>query len=479
MGKTVLDITGGSLRTKVNEKLSSIASTVKHKNAISNGIVEENTYYDLGTITSAPTITAVENSYDESVIIFTVGGSESIPAFPFIPSGYKLVDIPIKEFSVGSKYVICYWNSTVIIKRLVSSTKANDETWNGYVWSDYNNRSNANTSVPGSEFKYAGDYNLIDSDRELTRFIYTYEGHDRLVVADRWPHNNEYGPYNNLTIWSKGTNGEITSNGSDIRMVLYMKGTNRLHYKDIDNHELLMVMDNYAAIGSLSDIDFLRAYGFTDNDNDADGLTADEKTELNNNKENYNISAIRFGSVITDFSIQSERDARYIEDFEVDSGNTVLSFDGVSLNKTVYTNKKTSLFVIPSKITITSGVLDLSSLSVEYINEYSLIGFEDPSNEHYINPNITEIILPSSIKGFDSPGSSNKSNVFSYYYGSFSTNVREAEGTEITIRYPGTIAQATSIVDQLRDPNAYNFSTVPAYIVCSDGTIDTQSLFNS
>lgn len=475
MGKTVLDITGGSLRAKVNEKLSSIASTVKHKNAISNGIVEENTYYELGTITSAPTITAVENSYDESVIIFTVGGSESIPAFPFIPSGYKLVDIPIKEFSVGSKYVICYWNSTVIIKRLFSSTKANGETWNGYAWSDYNNRSNTNTSVPGSEFKYAGDYDSIDSDRDLTRFIYTYEGHDRLVVADRSPYNSEYGPYRSLTIWSQGTDGEITSNGSDIHMVLYMKGTNRLHYEDI-NHELV-VANNYAAIGSLSDIDFLEVHG--NGENDVDALTADEKTELNNNKENYNISAIRFGSIVTDFSIQSERDARYIEDFEVDNGNTVLSFDGVSLNKTVYINKKTSLFVIPSKITITSSVLDLSSLSVEYINEYSLIGFEDPSNEHYINPNITEIILPSSIKGFDSPGNSNKNNVFSYYYGSFSTNVREAEGTEITIRYPGTIAQATSIIDQLRDPNAYNFSTVPAYIVCSDGTINTQSLFNS
>ena len=474
MGKTVLDITGGSLRAKVNEKLSSIASTVKHKDAISNGVVEENTYYDLGTITSAPTITAVENSYDESVIIFTVGGSDSIPAFPFIPSGYKLVDIPIKEFSVGSKYVICYYNSTVIIKRLVSSTKASDETWDGYTWSGYDNRQALGASAPGSEFSVKFEYgDPVSSNTRSTRFIYTYEGHDRLVATDYVPDPDGHveldkGPYSSLEIWSQGTDGEITSNGGDIYLNAYMKGNSRFTIwpQGTGVYEGAYPANNYTNEGALSGIYF------------SNGLTADEETELNDNKENYNISAIRFGSIVTDFSIQSERDARYIEDFEVDNGNTVLSFDGISLNKTV-NNKKTSLFIIPSKVTVTSGVLDLSGLSVEYINEYSLIGFEDPSNEHYINPNITEIILPSSIKGFDSPGSSNKSNVFSYYYGSFSTNVRKAEGTEITIRYSGTIAQATAAIDELHDSTAYSNSTVPAYIVCSDGTIDTQSLFNS
>lgn len=475
MGKTVLDITGGSLKAKINEKLSSLASTVKHKSAILNGIVEENTYYELGTITSAPTITAVENSYDESVIIFTVGGSESIPAFPFIPSGYKLVDIPIKEFSVGSKYIICYWNSTVIIKRLVSSTKANDETWDGYTWSDYDNRQNIGASAPGSEFDLKFEYgDKVSSNSRSTRFIYTYEGHDRLVATDYVPDPDGHveldnGPYSSLTIWSQGTDGEITSNGGDIYLNAYMKGDNRFTVwsQGTGVYDGAYPANNYTTDGAISGIYF------------NNGLTSSEKTELNSNKGNYNISAIRFGSIVTDFSIQSERDARYIEDFEVDKGNTVLSFDGVSLNKTV-NNKKTSLFIIPSKVTITSGVLDLSDLEVDYLDQFALVGFTDQNNEYSINSNITEIILPSNIKGFTSPVSSHSGNVFSQYYWSFSTNSGEANGPiEITVRYPGTIAQATAAMDELHDSTAYNNSTVPVELVCSDGSIYTQSLFNS
>jgi hypothetical protein len=479
MGKTVLDITGGSLRAKVNKKLSSIASTVKHKDAILNGIIEENTYYELGTITSAPTITAVENSYDESVIIFTVGGSESIPAFPFIPSGYKLVDIPIKEFSVGSKYVICYWNSTVIIKRLVSSTKASDETWNGYAWSDYNNRQNISTSGPGSEFDAKFEYgDPVSSNRRSTRFIYTYEGHDRLVATDYVPDQDGHveldkGPYSSLAIWSQGTDGEITSNGGDIYLNAYMKGNNRFTTwsQGTGVYEGAYPANNYTNEGALSGIYF------------SNGLSGSEKTELNNNKENYNISAIRFGSIVTDFSIQSERDARYIEDFEVDKSNTVLDFDGVSLNKTV-NNKKTSLFIIPSKVTVTSGVLDLSGLNIDYLDEFAIIGFTDPDNEHSFNSDITEIILPSSIKGFTSPASSHSDNIFGHYYGSFSTTSSEYSGSiEVTVKYPGTIAQATAAIDELHDSTAYNNSAtnaaIPVALVCSDGSIYTQSLFNS
>lgn len=464
MGKTVLDITGGSLRAKINEKLSSIASTVKHKDAILNSIVEENTYYDLGTITSAPTITAVENSYDESVIIFTVGGSDSIPAFPFIPSGYKLVDIPIKEFSVGSKYVICYWNSTVIIKRLVSSTKANDETWNGYTWSEYDNRSEVSTGAPSSEFSLMFEYgDPVASNKQSTRFIYTYEGHDRLVATDYVPDGAmTYGPYSRLEIWSQGTDGEITNGSADIYLNVYMKGNSRIHYGEGSD---ISPANNFTYEGALSGINF------------SDGLTYDEQTELNNNKENYNISAIRFGSIVTDFSIQSERDARYIEDFEVDNGNTVLSFDGISLNKTV-NNKKTSLFIIPSKVTVTSGVLDLSGLNVDYLDRYALIGFADQDDDYSINSNITEIILPSSIKGFTSPASSHGDNVFNRFYHSISTSSSESN-VEVTLRYPGTIAQATAAIDELHDSTAYSNSTVPLNLVCSDGTLNTQSLFNS
>ena len=473
MGKTVLDITGGSLRAKVNEKLSSIASTVKHKNAISNGIVEENTYYDLGTITSAPTITAVENSYDESVIIFTVGGSDSIPAFPFIPSGYKLVDIPIKEFSVGSKYVICYWNSTVIIKRLVSSTKANDETWDGYTWDDYDNRQAGSVSAPSSEFSLRFEYgDPVASNTRSTRFIYTYEGHDRLVATDYVPDPDGHveldkGPYSSLAIWSQGTDGEITSNGGDIYLNAYLKGNSRftIWSQGTGVYEGAEPANNYTNEGALSGIYFNR------------GLTSDEQTELNNNKDNYNISAIRFGSIVTDFSIQSERDARYIEDFEVDKNNTVLSFDGISLNKTV-NNKKTSLFIIPSKVSITSGVLDLSSLNVDYLDQYALIGFADQYDEYSINSNITEIILPSSIKGFTSPASSHSDNTFGHFYHSISTSSSESN-VEVTLRYPGTIAQATAAINELHDSTAYSNSTVPLNLVCSDGSIYTQSLFNS
>ena len=505
MGKTVLDITGGSLRAKVNEKLSSIASTVKHKNAISNGIVEENTYYDLGTITSAPTITAVENSYDESVIIFTVGGSDSIPAFPFIPSGYKLVDIPIKEFSVGSKYVICYWNSTVIIKRLTSSTKASGETWNGYTYDNFDNRSEVSASAPGSEFEsnfIGGD--TVASNKRSTRFIYTYdsEGPDRIVATDYVQDGAmTYGPYSRLEIqssWYEETDGritrkfgEITDGSGDIYLNAYMIGNRRIHYGEGSD---IFPANNYTNKGTLSSINF------------SNGLTSNEQTWLNNTdvKRYYDISAIRFGSIVTDFSIQSKRDARYIKDFEVDNGNTVLSFDGVSLNKTV-NNKKTSLFIIPSKVTVIprketfnrytydenlvdfyeENILDLSSLNVDYFDKYALVGFgEHDISSGEFDINLKEIILPSSIKGFTSPASSHSGNVFSLFDRSFSTNVAElAEDfralDEVTLRYPGTMAQAIAAIDELHDSTAYSNSIVPLNLVCSDGTIDTQSLFNS
>ena len=130
MGKTILNKTGQDIEQLCEKKLASInANPIIEKTSIEDGIVKENTIYRLGTVTSAPVITAVENSYNESIIVFKTGpnvtylneNNDSVNglAVPqFIPTGYSLVGVPVKILEQNSSYVICYWNHLVIIKKL-------------------------------------------------------------------------------------------------------------------------------------------------------------------------------------------------------------------------------------------------------------------------------------------------------------------------------------------------------------------------
>ena len=130
MGKTILNKTGQDIEQLCEKKLAFInANPIIERTSIEDGIVRENTIYRLGTVTSAPVITAVENSYNESIIVFKTGpnvthlneNNDSVNglAVPqFIPIGYSLVGIPIKILEQDSSYVICYWNHLVIIKKL-------------------------------------------------------------------------------------------------------------------------------------------------------------------------------------------------------------------------------------------------------------------------------------------------------------------------------------------------------------------------
>lgn len=130
MGKTILNKTGQDIEQLCEKKLASInANPIIEKTSIEDGIVRENTIYRLGTVTSAPVITAVENSYNESIIVFKTGpnvtylneNNDSVNglAVPqFIPTGYSLVGVPVKILEQDSSYVICYWNHLVIIKKL-------------------------------------------------------------------------------------------------------------------------------------------------------------------------------------------------------------------------------------------------------------------------------------------------------------------------------------------------------------------------
>lgn len=130
MGKTILNKTGQDFEQLCEKKLAFInANPIIEKTSIEDGIVKENTIYRLGTVTSAPVITAVENSYNESIVVFKTGpnvthlneNNDSVNglAVPqFIPIGYSLVGIPIKILEQDNSYVICYWNHLVIIKKL-------------------------------------------------------------------------------------------------------------------------------------------------------------------------------------------------------------------------------------------------------------------------------------------------------------------------------------------------------------------------
>ncbi|MEE3344121.1 MAG: hypothetical protein VZS44_08545 [Bacilli bacterium] len=142
MGKTILNKTGQDIEQLCEKKLASInANPIIEKTSIEDGIVRENTIYRLGTVTSAPVITAVENSYNESIIVFKTGpnvtylneNNDSVNglAVPqFIPTGYSLVGVPVKILEQDSSYVICYWNHLVIIKKLHDCS-------GGYDYSDY------------------------------------------------------------------------------------------------------------------------------------------------------------------------------------------------------------------------------------------------------------------------------------------------------------------------------------------------------
>ena len=130
MGKTILNKTGQDIEQLCEKKLAAInANPIIERTSIEDGIVRENTIYRLGTITSVPVITAVENSYNESIIIFKTGPSvthlnenndsvNGLAVPPFVPTGYSLVGVPVKILERNSSYVICYWNYLVVIKKL-------------------------------------------------------------------------------------------------------------------------------------------------------------------------------------------------------------------------------------------------------------------------------------------------------------------------------------------------------------------------
>ena len=130
MGKTILNKTGQDIEQLCERKLASInANPIIERTSIEDGIVRENTIYRLGTVTSAPVITAVENSYNESIIVFKTGPNVThlnennnsvygLAVPQFIPTGYSLVGVPVKILEQNSSYVICYWNHLVVIKKL-------------------------------------------------------------------------------------------------------------------------------------------------------------------------------------------------------------------------------------------------------------------------------------------------------------------------------------------------------------------------
>lgn len=166
MGKTILNKTGQDIEQLCEKKLASInANPIIERTSIEDGIVRENTIYRLGTVTSAPVITAVENSYNESIIVFKTGpnvthlneNNDSVNglAVPqFIPTGYSLVGVPVKILEKNSSYVICYWNHLVIIKKLHDCGPGYDsisgaDTEHSYVVYSYNENDGTKT---GSSF---------------------------------------------------------------------------------------------------------------------------------------------------------------------------------------------------------------------------------------------------------------------------------------------------------------------------------------
>lgn len=184
MGKTILNKTGQDIEQLCEKKLASInANPIIERTSIENGIVRENTIYRLGTVTSAPVITAVENSYNESIIVFKTGpnvthlneNNDSVDGLaipPFIPTGYSLVGVPVKILEQNSSYVICYWNYLVVIKKLHDcsigySSGGGADTEHSYVVYSYEEDSETKADfckvVSGSD--YAG--NIVDNKIDM------------------------------------------------------------------------------------------------------------------------------------------------------------------------------------------------------------------------------------------------------------------------------------------------------------------------
>lgn len=193
MGKTILNKTGQDIEQLCEKKLASInANPIIERTSIEDGIVRENTIYRLGTVTSAPVITAVENSYNESIIVFKTGpnvthlneNNDSVDglAVPqLIPTGYSLVGVPVKILEQNSSYVICYWNHLVIIKKLhdcnlgYSSTSGAD-TEHSYVVYSYEYEDDGN-EFAGSDYCLVVDtndkINMISNSGIDVKFVYS------------------------------------------------------------------------------------------------------------------------------------------------------------------------------------------------------------------------------------------------------------------------------------------------------------------
>jgi len=334
MGKTILNKTGQDIEQLCEKKLASInANPIIEKTSIEDGIVRENTIYRLGTVTSAPVITAVENSYNESIIVFKTGPNvtylnennysvNGLTVPQFIPTGYSLVGVPVKILEQDSSYVICYWNHLVIIKKLhdcslgLSSTSGADTEHSHVVYSyeyeydgnevagsdyclvvDTNNKIDmisgrgievkftyqSKTINPGSTF-YVPDYYHGRNDEnctitglrigsELDDFVPSREFHDIPIEVD----------YGNQKLKINNDGFLIRTEGTTKKLCFVTTDSNLVNANKIDlTNSGITSLDQYPFINcSLSElilpatIDHINEYTFIKRDDGGDDLSED------------------------------------------------------------------------------------------------------------------------------------------------------------------------------------------------------------
>jgi len=104
---------GNVIPIPVTDMVNGLVSKVVNTNTF-NGVLKSGYNYNLSSAISSLTVSSVEDGDLESNVFFTVSGSSFNPS---LPNGVKVIGTK-PTFENGARYVMSYYNSTVVFGKL-------------------------------------------------------------------------------------------------------------------------------------------------------------------------------------------------------------------------------------------------------------------------------------------------------------------------------------------------------------------------
>lgn len=109
----LINLNGTDLRNAIQSLQTESSQSERVLTTISNGIVEKNTIYKLGELSSNLVLNSTDHSFDTSVIEFTVNSSNFSVTFP---DDAKILGIP--SFKNGNSYILIIQYDMVTITEI-------------------------------------------------------------------------------------------------------------------------------------------------------------------------------------------------------------------------------------------------------------------------------------------------------------------------------------------------------------------------